>query len=137
MNALFIPIRSGTLLIPSGTAHDPDRRHLHVICTDPDAQHQVLLVSITTWTNDLCDATCVLNPGCHEFIRKKSWAFYRKPRIETTSTLINGVKENIFIPKECLAASDFQRLCAGILTSPTTPRKTKAYYAATQTKPPT
>lgn len=29
--------RKGTLLIPSGPARDPSRRHLHVICTNPDA----------------------------------------------------------------------------------------------------
>ena len=114
--------------MPSGTYHDPDRRHLFVICTDPDADGKVLLVSITSWTNDLCDATCVLDAGCHEFIKHKSWAYYRKPRIELVESLIAGVKEDILVPKECLNEDDFARLCKGILTSRHTPRKFAVYF---------
>ena len=28
--------RAGTLLVPSGPSHDPDRKHLHVVCNDTD-----------------------------------------------------------------------------------------------------
>jgi hypothetical protein len=32
---LFVPFKRATLLVPSGPANDPDRKHLFVLLTDP------------------------------------------------------------------------------------------------------
>ena len=46
--SLFVPFRRATLLIPTGAAHDPDRKHLFIVLTDPaqvldfDAKYSLL-----------------------------------------------------------------------------------------------
>ena len=67
--------RAGTLLIPSGPSHDPDLKHLHVVCNDTDDDGNNLIVPVASWTNDLCDDTCILLPHEHDFVRHKSWWF--------------------------------------------------------------
>ena len=125
---VYAPAKRGTLLLPSGTYHNPDLKHLFIICTDKSDRGDHLLVSVSRWRNDLCDSTCMLEPGCHEFIRYKSYILYRKARIERTQTLIDGVAAGAFVPKAPLDDAVFERVCDGILASPHTPYKAKRYY---------
>lgn len=114
--------------MPSGTEDRPDLKHLFVICTDADGTGQHLLLNVTKWRNDLCDNTCIFDEGAHEFIKHKSYVLYRKARIETAQALLNGVREGIFHPKECLEQQHFERVCKGILVSPHIPRGMKQFY---------
>jgi len=114
--------------MPSGTGHDPDRLHLFIICTDANDQKEHLLVSISKWRNDFCDPTCILEPGCHAFVRHKSWVMYRSATIETSDTLMRGVGEGILQPRDCLDANIYKSVEDGILKSPHTPRKFKTFY---------
>ncbi len=123
--------RAGTLLIPSGPEDNPDLRHLHVVCTDPCVNGNQIIVSITSWTNDLCDGTCILRAHEHEFLRHKSYVFYRKARIEAATTLDNGVQQGLFEPREAMNAQTFLRIRNGICRSIQTPRKVKQYYGCT------
>lgn len=120
--------QAGTLLIPSGPANNADRKHLHIVCTDPCARGLQLVVSITTWTNSLCDSTCILDVGDHDFIRHQSWIMYRKARLEEAVTLDNGVEQGIFIPRQPMRGEVFDRVAAGICASQHTPRKIKHYF---------
>lgn len=122
-----MPAAAGTLLIPSGPAHNPGLRHLHVVCTDPDAEGKQVVVSITTWTNDLCDATCIMEAFMHPYLRHKSYVFYRKARIETSDVLEEGLEQNIFEAKEPMNGQAFLRIRNGICASPHTPRKVKRH----------
>lgn len=119
--------RAGTLLIPSGPTNDPNRRHLHIVCTDPCENGNQVLVSITTWTNDLCDATCILQSYEHPWLTRQSYVFYRKARIEAATTLDSGVEQGIFELREAMNAQSFLRVRNGICASPQTPRKVKRY----------
>lgn len=65
--------RKGTILMPSGTAVDPGRKHLFVVCTDPCTACEQVIVPILTFTNTLCDQTCVISAKEHEFIKHKSY----------------------------------------------------------------
>ena len=128
MNGIYIPIKTGTLLMPSGTENNPDLKHLFIICTDADGTGQHLLVNVTTWRNDFCDPSCILEADTHEFITAKSYILYRKARIETAQTLLNGVQNGTFFPKECLEQEHFENVCKWIVLSPHTPRGIKQYY---------
>lgn len=121
-------IKSGTLLIPSGPSHDPDRKHLYVVCTDACDAGNHLIVPISGYANHLCDGTCILEPGDHEFVTKRSYAFYRKARIESATTLDNGLDMQVFIPKADMAPDIFGRILEGICASPQTARKLKRYF---------
>lgn len=120
--------RAGTLLIPSGPDNDPGRRHLHVVCTDPDAAKTQLIVSITSWTNNLCDGTCILQPHEHPWLRHQSYVFYRKARIELATTLENGLRLGIFEQLADMNGQTFLRIRNGVCASPQTPRKIKRYF---------
>ncbi|NKL34519.1 hypothetical protein G9X64_04385 [Rhizobium sophorae] len=85
-------------------------------------------MSITTWTNNLCDDACILDVGDHEFIRHQSWIMYRKARLEEALTLDNGVQRGIFIPRQPMRPEVFDRVAVGICSSQHTPRKIKQYY---------
>jgi hypothetical protein len=119
--------RAGTLLIPSGPDNDPTRRHLHVVCTDPCENGYQVIVSITTWTNNLCDATCVVQAHEHEWLTHQSYVFYRKARIEAAETLDNGVRIGEFEPQGTMNAQTFLRVKNGLCQSLQTPRRVKKY----------
>lgn len=119
--------KAGTLLIPSGPANDPARRHLHVVCTDPCKNGNQVIVSITTWTNDLCDGTCIMQAHEHEWLTHQSYILYRKARIEAAATLENGVRLGIFEQQAPMNGQTFLRIKNGICRSIQTPRKVKLY----------
>lgn len=120
--------RAGTLLIPSGPAENPNIRHLHIVCTDPCAQQMQLVVSVTSWKNDLCDGTCILDNGDHPWVVHKSWVLHRAARIEPTSTLENGIHQGMFEVREVMTNDVFGRVLSGVCASPHTKRGIKKYF---------
>ena len=118
----------GTLLIPSGPSHDPDRKHLHIICNDTDGNGYNLIVPMASWTNDLCDETCVLLEHDHAFIRTKSWIVYRNAKIEMAIKLERGVQNGLIEPHKDMNANAFLKVKNGICQSPHTKRKIKRYF---------
>ena len=116
-----------TILIPSGTYHAPDNRHLFVVCTDECDEGCHLIVPITSWTNNLCDDTCILVRGDHSFITHKSYVLYRKGRIEPASSLSSGIAKGFLKVYDPMNGQAFLRLFNGICRSIQTPRKIKAY----------
>ncbi len=51
--------------------------HLWVVISDPDpATGSVLVTSVTTWTEDVRDHSCIIEPGEHPSIRVRSCVFY-------------------------------------------------------------
>ena len=87
-----------------------------------------IIVSISTWTNNLCDGTCVLDPHVHRFIRHKSYVMYRSARIEKAETLIKGVEQDLFVPHVAFEVHIFERIASGICSSLHTKRQVKRYY---------
>lgn len=112
----------------SGTAKEPGKAHLFVVCTDPCANGLQIIVPITSYTNDLCDQTCLLAPHEHRFLKHKSYIFYRKSRIEPATSLITGILTGAFRRDEDLNTQTFLRVRNGICRSPQTPRRIKAYF---------
>lgn len=84
VGTLYQPFEGGTLLIPSG----PIGHHLFVVATRPCLEQNVALVNIAGRTPD---PTCILQAGDHEFIKKPSWVYYRRARIESVAALRLGV----------------------------------------------
>ena len=120
--------RAGTLLIPTGPSHDPDRRHLHVVCNDTDEKGNNLIVPVASWTNDLCDNTCILQPHDHGFIRHKSWLVYRNAVVKAAERLEHGIREHLLLRHDDMNQAAFLRVRNGISRSPHTKRKIKVYF---------
>lgn len=121
--------KRSTLLIPSGPARDPDRRHLFIILTNTCDQGCQLLVSLSSYYDDkTCDETCILSPGDHPFIQRLTFVEYRKARIEETARLLRGIRDQKLIPRQPVNEDIFESLCEGLLSSIFTPRKIVSYF---------
>lgn len=119
----------GTLLVPSGTEFNPSKMHLHVVCNDTDQDGNNLLVPIATWTNDLCDGTCVLLKHEHDWLTKpKSYVMYRKAELFPADRLVRGLEQKKITQKTDCNAQVFLRIKNGVCNSPHTPRKIKHYF---------
>ncbi|OGS94739.1 MAG: hypothetical protein A3H31_02710 [Gallionellales bacterium RIFCSPLOWO2_02_FULL_57_47] len=132
---VFQPVRRATLLIPSGPAHDLDRKHLFVILTDPVAdpfnggKNSILLTSLSTLDTALPhDPTCILHPGDHPFVARDSYVSYRDSRIIETAKIINGVASGVFVVKDLMDSRIVDRICVGLSTSQQTAEKIKRFF---------
>lgn len=113
--------------MPSGPSNDPGKKHLFVVCSNPCAESKVVLVSVTGWTNDLCDGTTRLVPGCHDFINKDSWIMYRACRIVSADQVESGLADGSLIPKADMPDPPLGQIIDGILKSPHTKQGIKRY----------
>lgn len=120
--------RAGTLLIPSGPAIDLGRRHLHVVCNDTDENGLNLLVSVTSWTNDLCDFTCRLEAHEHPWLTYSSYILYRKAEVREATKLDAGIQQGLFTVQQAMNGQTFLRIRNGVCGSPQTPRRIKNYF---------
>lgn len=136
--SLFVPYRRATLLIPSGPAHDPDRKHLFIVLADPlqvlqYTEKHSLLVGVASIQPDVPhDSTCLLGAGDHEFIRHRSYVHYARARIEPSQGILNGVKQGKLVPKAMLVDQTFARVCKGLVESRFTPLRVVAFYEAAE-----
>jgi len=127
----WVPQRGGTLLMPSGTNQDPERRHLFIICTNPDNDGQVLLVSISSKPegySESYDATCSLKQNAHAFLNRTSYVSYKHALIESASALQKRVANGTAEPREELRPPILEEVCAGFAKSAVTPRKCQILY---------
>lgn len=86
-----------------------------------------------TWTNSLCDNTCLVEAFEHEWLRHRSYVLYRKSRIEAAADLIiNGERRGLFERRGAMNPQTFLRIRNGIARSPHTPMKIKRYYQERQ-----
>lgn len=116
-----------TILIPSGPSHDPERLHLCIICSDPCSKKMISVVPISTYTNDKCDQTCIINTNDHKFVRHKSYVLYRNARIIGCNEVLRGINEGKFTTHDNMNAQTFLRISNGMCRSEYTPRKVKIY----------
>lgn len=119
--------RKGTLLIPSGTEFDQDKKHLFVICNDTCLDGKNLIVPLATWKNNYCDNTCELLAGNHPFIKVRSYILYRKTRLEAAEDLMQGINNNIITKHSVFSEFYFLKIKNGIVKSKHTPSQFKKY----------
>lgn len=118
-----------TLLIPSGTANDPNRKHLFVTLTNGCANNQHLLVSCCTLReNGSHDPSCVVEAGAHPFIKARSFVLYARPAHLHGVGITKCVGLANYIPREDCEQALLEKICEGLLASPMTPRWAKAYF---------
>lgn len=69
-----------------------------------------------------------VDAGCHPFVTKPSFVFYAKASRLRAELLVKCVEGWVYTPKERLEDGVFGRVCAGVITSPFTPRGEKKYF---------
>lgn len=133
--SLFIPLKRATLLVPSGPANDPSRKHLFILLTDPadDGRGKlcILMVSLSSIKPDLPhDPSCILYPGDHPFVKRESFVVYRSARIEAADKVLRGVKDGQLVAQQPMNSAIFARICKGLEESRQTPAKILNFYRA-------
>lgn len=135
---LFVPYRRATLLVPSGPAHDSERKHLFVVLTDPaevleyPGKHSLLVGIASIYPEIPHDPACELYAGDHEFIRHKSYVEFARAAIEQSQKLVNGVKRGELVAKAMLAEEIFARVCKGLTESRFTAPRILTFYRAAE-----
>lgn len=126
--------RRATLLIPSGPSHDPARKHLHVVVTDPTSTTaEVLIVCVVSIPpTNLYDSSCTLFPGEHPFIVKHSYVAYRFSRIVAAAALEAKVASGEYIAKPLLDEKLMAEVISGLRDSPEATPKVKRFLFATE-----
>ncbi len=119
--------KKGTLLIVSGPKHDPERKHLHVICNDPDDDGNVALISVCSVTGTNHDTTCILQKHEHAFLKHESFVLYARAKIVSESSLRKGVEAKLMVMHDDMNGQAFLRVLKGVCRSSQTPRKVKRY----------
>ena len=120
--------QGATLLMPSG----PDGDHLFVVLNDPKVfpdygpNPQVLLVNLSTVRQGVhFDATCLLQPRCHPFVKVESYVVYRSARVEPEAHLLALVEKGLFRPHDPMPAAIIDDIRSGLIASPFTKREFK------------
>jgi hypothetical protein len=123
------PQQGATLLMPSGPGGD----HLFVVLNDPKvfpnygSHPQVLLVNLSTVRTGVhFDATCVLQQGCHPFVKVVSYVVYRSARVEAQAHLLTLIEKGVFRPQDPMPAAVFGTIRSGLFASPFTKREFKS-----------
>lgn len=116
---IFLPARRATVLVPSGPASDPERKHLFIVLTDPRGNPaSVAMVSVQSVIRGIApDATCLLYPGDHQFLKRDSFVAYRHGRIEPAQKLVDGVRQGVLEAREMLEDAVFARVLRGLSES--------------------
>ncbi|EQD77028.1 hypothetical protein B1B_01297 [mine drainage metagenome] len=126
------PVRCATVLYTSGTAADPDRKHLFVLLTDPSgpAQH-VLMAPVCSVDPDpkaFRDDTCLLAAGDHPFIKHDSYIAYAKCRVVAASDLVKHTESGYVIEKKPASDALVARIVAGLRKSKFTKPFARDFY---------
>lgn len=127
----WAPANGGTLLVPSGSVN-----HLFAMVLGPiviegyGKSEQVVLVNATSIPDGAApyDATCVLVPGDHPFIKHPSYIAYRHMRIESSPHLCACVGKSVFVPHDPCSADLLARVVDGVCKSRMTPREFKRIF---------
>lgn len=113
--------------MPSGPSNEPDRKHLHIVCCDPNENGEVVIISIASYVNPLCDGTCILQANDHSWLKHKSYVLYRSAQIIEAAKLEAGIASGEILKRDSMNAQAFLRLRNGICKSPHTKRKVKRF----------
>ena len=92
----------------------------------------MVMVSISSVRHDCpYDKTCILKPGEHSFIKRDSFVYYARARIQDPDALLRGVSSGKLIVREMMAQAVFDRVCQGLKRSPHTVPKIFRFYEKT------
>jgi hypothetical protein len=125
---LFIPLRQTTLHIPgTGPERDPERGHLFIVLTSPNVEKQVLATSVSSYY-PRCDHTCILESGCHKFIKRKSFVLYAQASTFPAEKIIQRVQDGEIRYMGLIEETIFEKICDGLLDSPHTSPHIRAFF---------
>lgn len=125
----YVVTRGDTLLIPSGTLADPNKKHLFIVLTKECNGGEHLLVSISTVRPSIFhDPTCLISAGEHPFVTVPSFVEYRMARTIDAAHICKCVDGWEFMKKEPATGALLKRICDGVLVSKFVPTRILNYF---------
>lgn len=124
-----VPIRKGTLLIPTGGTN-----HLFFVCNDPIfypnlARECFLAVNISSIKAGIeHDTTCILAVGDHPFVRHPSFVYYKNANILGSVTVSQRIASGDIHTHQPCDDPTFTRILAGFDVSPYVVPRVKTFY---------
>jgi hypothetical protein len=109
-------------------------RHLNVVITEPDNDNNVLVVPVCTYREkdgkpfSGQDNSCLLPPGCHPFIKVRSYIKYSHALSMSLIDIFNGLHNGKFIKKEDFDRSIVHDMQRGAEESVFLPEKLKRFF---------
>jgi hypothetical protein len=87
----------------------------------------VVIVSIASYANKLCDGTCILQAHDHAWLTHESYVLYRSAQIIEAARLESGIAAGEILERDDINPQAFLRVRNGICCSPHTKRKVKRF----------
>ncbi len=87
----------------SGPVH-----HLHIVMNDPvfspeHGDERVLMVNISSVNPDRrYDIACILDPGCHPFIDRQSYVYYKEAAVFAVPKLVSHIEMGRIIARPAI-----------------------------------
>lgn len=104
-----------TLLVERpGTSYDS---HLWIVISDPTlAPDQIVIVNLTSWRADK-DQACILRPGDHRYVTRKTCVNYRDAKIQSLDSLESLISSGTVKHLDDCTPELLQRIRAGVWLS--------------------
>lgn len=94
--------------------------HLWIVISKTDAaQDTVVIVNLTSYRDDK-DLTCVITPGEHPRVSRKSLVMYSGARLAPRDKLNEGLRVGIILPQSQITENLLDRIIEGFQGSPHT-----------------
>lgn len=110
------------------------KEHLFVVLYDPKTYPEdgfgkrLCIVSVnftSVGDSKYYDSSCVIENGEHEFIKQKSYAYYKVMQLEDHEHIVKCVNLGPYRPAKSVSENLLKKLRDGLEISPSAPRKYK------------
>lgn len=120
-------IEKNTILVP---VPSPTCKHLFIVLTAPEGEPPVVVMVNITTRRPTSDATVILTPGDHSFVKHESVIAFEHASLFEVSKLESGLVSGALTKYPDISESLFSAVKQGLLSSPRTPQNIKEYCSS-------
>lgn len=117
-------IQQNTILVP---VPSQSCKHLFIVLTAPEGEPPVVVMVNVTTRRPTSDATVILTPGDHSFVKHESVIAFEHASLFEVERLENGLNNGSLSKYPDISDSLFTAVNQGLLNSPRTPQNIKTY----------
>ena len=93
-------------------------RHLWIVLSNPTHTNgDVLLVNLTSLTDDCVDDKCLLGPADFSLLTHDTTAAYSRSRVGTVAKLDGLIQQGVFVPVTTIPAAALKKILQGAQAS--------------------
>ncbi len=120
-------VQKNTILVPIPS---PSCKHLFIVLTSPEGVPPVVVMVNITTRRPTSDATVILTPGDHSFVRQESVVAFEHASLFEVDKLESGLSNGRISKYPDINEALFIAVKQGLLTSPRTPQNIKKYCSS-------